>query len=276
MKKTLTILTFLAFVISIANAQVKFKINYDQAQERYTIALVPEVDYASPQNITGGGQVTIKVPTGAFQPIDLISYQPGMVWESNAISESPIEAPEFDYYSFGVVAAGLVKPDYRAGEEMPLFSFKNQQGCVGVICLMDNENDPFLAPNSKHANVGNQLTILGAGNGAYSGNVADGRIDCSVAINSGNNHSGNLTPEDFIIYPNPAVSKIKVEFDWANDDEEIDIEVYNIRGKLVSRKRQLLNKGFNRLKLDITDLPLGTYFLEVKGVRTKEFIKIGA
>lgn len=279
MKKTFYLFACLAFVFNTATAQVQFKLNYDRAEERYTVALVPDVTYPSPQNITGTAQVTLKVPTGNFKPVDIISYQPGLNWESNSVSEGPIEAPEFDYFSFGVIASGLVKPNYQAGEEMPLFSFKNTYGCMGVIALMDNQNDPFLAPNSKNANVGNQYTILGAGGNTYAGNVENGSIDCSATISNGIDN-GNIAPEAFIIYPNPAVGKITVEFDWKNEDEEVELGIYTIQGKLINKQPQTLINGFNKIKLNLSGVPKGTYFLEFKGksgqYKTREFVKIGA
>ena len=74
MKKSILLLP-LAFVLASfsANAQVDFKLTYNPDTKQYTVSVVPLATYTAPQNITGTGQVTIKVPTNEFDPVDIIN-----------------------------------------------------------------------------------------------------------------------------------------------------------------------------------------------------------
>jgi Bacterial Ig domain len=54
--------------------------------------------------------------------------------------------------------------DIAAGQDILLFSFKNSNTCSGPIGLW-TETDPFQVPNTANFNVGNQISILGAGIG---------------------------------------------------------------------------------------------------------------
>ena len=99
---------------------------------------------------------------------------------------------------------GTVAFNYEAGVELPLFTFKNALPCQGTVGLMDNSEDPFMAPNSRSANVGNSITIFGARGEAYLGNLAAfAEIPCQ------GNFSTSIEKEEIIaevlkVYPNPA------------------------------------------------------------------------
>lgn len=279
MKQTLyTVIGTLLFFTHL-EAQVKFQIQFDSNNDQYIVSLIPETTYESPYNITGTGQVTIKAPTGMFEPTELTSLQNGMVWDLNAISEAPIEEPEFDYFSFGLLAANTLKPNYQIDKVMPLFSFKNGDDCPGTVYLMDNANDPFLAPNSKNANVGNQLTIFGAGGDAYIGNVGAGKANCADLSIGGSNGVGNINISSTVeFYPNPAVDRVSLEFETTKEEKVVTIGIYDVVGNLVMKQEQSFVKGFNRLTLDVSALPAGSYWMEFRGAdwkrKVRDFVKI--
>lgn len=179
--KTLNIILIFVAIIFATNtieAQVKFKLSYDTEDELYTVSIIPNETFESPDNITGTGQVTIRVPSNYFEPANVTNLHDQMVWHANSRTDSPIEAVDFDYVSFGLMNPGVSNPDYKAGEEIQLFSFENAYGCTGGIEIVDNYKDPFMAPNSKSVNIGNSLTIFGAGGEAWAGLVGDGKVNC--------------------------------------------------------------------------------------------------
>ena len=164
-------LFIIAFICNVS-AQVQFKLVLLEEGETYQVSMIPEKSWQHPYNITSTAQVTVKVPTNSFEVRDLTSLQVGVEWQDNSRSDAPNEAPAVDYISFGLGTLGTVDFSYEAGVEVPLFQFKNALPCQGSVSLMDNSEDPFMAPNSRRANVGNSITIFGARGEAYKGNVA--------------------------------------------------------------------------------------------------------
>lgn len=107
----------------------------------------------------GTGQVTLVVPE-SFTFTNLKNY--GGSWSQNARVNSPAEAPGRSYVSFGFVND---EPKIRlfAFESTLLFSFDVTPETSEYIQLFDNQNDPFLPPNSYNSNPGNDLAIIDFG-----------------------------------------------------------------------------------------------------------------
>ncbi|ASW75390.1 hypothetical protein IQ37_02380 [Chryseobacterium piperi] len=80
--------------------------------------------------------------------------------------------------------------------------------------------------------------------------------------------------EDFSVYPNPADQSINVKFTF--EDKEIQLQVIDSRGMVVStQKLKSSNNSFDE-KLNISHLSSGIYFIKVTGARksvSKSFIK---
>lgn len=268
MNKVNTLCTALLLFLSVfANAQVQFKLSYDLETERYTVSVVPTVTYTSPQNITGTGQVTIKVPTNNFDPVDITDHLSGMHWEANSRNNSPAESPEYDYISFGLVIQGIAFPDYVAGEELPLFSFQNAFGCQGAITLVDNNADEFMPPNSQNANIGNALTIMGAGGDAYGGIAGSAVCNCDPnAVLSAKEEIG-LT--GYSIFPNPASDFINVKVDWNGEASDASILVVDATGKQVLAAPTSIANGKNTQKIQVSALAPGSYWVYLAGTDWK-------
>lgn len=254
-------LAFLCLTFSL-NAQVNFKLAYDKETSRYTVSVVPSATYSAPDNITGTGQVTIKVPSNQFDPVDIANLTEGMYWEANSRNNTPEEAPDFDYISFGLVIQGIAFPAYTAGVELPLFSFENAFGCTGKVFIVDNSTDEFMPPNSQSANIGNTITILGAGGDAYGGILDGGECDCNESILDSKEE---LALESFNIFPNPAIDFANVEIQWTGDAVEGTLQVVDASGKKIMSEPMDLTKGANQKRLNVTDLPSGSYFLQLEG-----------
>lgn len=259
--KKLNLFILFAFVMGgfTANAQVDFKMSYDMETERYTVSIVPMATYVEPQNITGTGQVTVKVPTNNFDPVDIESHLEGMFWEANSRNNSPEEAPDQDYISFGLsILNGVAYPQYIAGEEIPLFSFENAYGCTGKVAIMNNLQDEFMPPNSQNANVGNAITILGAGGDAYNDIVGDGVCDCNESVSS---TAEELGLSEYTIYPNPATEFINVEINWEGEAADAYIQVMDAGGKMVQAEPVDVQNGRMITELVVAQLPAGSYFV---------------
>ena len=258
---------------ALLSAQVKFKIDYDMEADRYAVSIVPEQTYTFPNNLTGTGQVSIKVPAGAFELESFENTNPQFRWEMNSQTDSPEEAMDWDYLSFGLISQGTDKVDYTAGEAMQLFTFRNGLGCQGAIELVDNTTDVFMAPNSRHVNVGNQLAILGGGMSGYGGIVGSAVADCNPPVVNDEELNGTTTVtehkikrvEAFTLFPNPTVDFVNVNFEWDNVLEEVEIVVLDEAGKALLTLAHPLVLGDNSMKLRVDHLPAGAYLLSLRG-----------
>ena len=162
-------------------AQVEGKITLADDNQTYLVSIIPQASYAFPQNITNNAQISFRAPTGSYIPESFMNVTG--FWTPSSVVTSPEESPESEYFSF-ILGAPLSGLDYLAGEEILLFSFVNGNlDCQGGIAILNNENDPFLPPNSQDINVGNYFSILGAGIGnAYAGNVNEEAASCPEAL----------------------------------------------------------------------------------------------
>ncbi len=266
-------LTFFSFTLS---AQVKFNMHYDFETERYVVSVLPVATYSYPNNITGTGQVTIKVPTNKFFPVDIISYMEGMEWDADSRNNAPAESPDFDYISFGLSVQGLAYPEYQAGVMLPLFSFRNAYGCLSDIFLVDNATDSFMPPNSMNANIGNTLTILGAGGDAFTG--IEGSFTCSCDESASANVEEKPGLGDYRLFPNPAIDFVNVEINWTSEPTTAHLHLIDAGGKKVWVRELSLTTGTNVEKLLLNNLPAGNYWVYLTGAgwefRLNKFAKI--
>jgi len=260
MKKISLLVAFFALSFSAINAQVAFKIGYDKEADLYTVSIIPSQTWEYPMNITGTGQVTIKVPTGEFEIANLESAQTNVNWDANSLSVSPEEASEFDYISFGLITQGTAEFNYTAGEEMELFSFQNARGCTGAIRLVDNANDEFMPPNSQNANIGNSLSVSGA-----NGEVAvllheDHEVNCNPATVNTNELAIDFSYKTF---PNPAIEELNVQIDWTSKATKAQLKIVDVKGAIVKEDRIRLNNGTQNFETNVSALPAGTYLIEI-------------
>ena len=180
-KLFLLVLLINFFGISLLG-QVTGQLNYLPTEEKYLISVVPNQTLTAPNNITNTGQITLKATAGSFNITNVLSFNG--VWSKTATIKSPIESPDFDYHIF-ILNTHIDNPSIEAGVELPLFSFNNSGDCEGSIELIDNFTDEFLPPNSRDANIGNQLSILGFGfdNAYISNDELAYKIECPKELN---------------------------------------------------------------------------------------------
>ncbi|MCP4121769.1 MAG: T9SS type B sorting domain-containing protein, partial [Bacteroidetes bacterium] len=176
-------LFFLFLILSNLSgfSQVKFKLDLLPDNITYQVILKPDVDWNTPFNLTNNAQIVLTVPTGGIQ-VGLIENLHGL-WANNNLVTAPEESPDTDYLVFNL-QGGTSEITYQIGVEVPLFNFTNTGACTGAMEFLDNDLDPFLPPNSMNINIGNQLSVLGAGPGvnAYTGNFDIGSANCQPPI----------------------------------------------------------------------------------------------
>lgn len=162
-----TIITSLAILLSFqlsaqmenAIADMNFKLKLMDDNMTWGVFVVPGASIQpSKRSNTGAGQVTIVAPTG-FVYAGLENF--GGTWVENARVDSPMEAPENAYISFGFVS-DEPRIKYFSGKETLLFTFISEDANA-TISLIDNVNDPFAAPNTYGSNPGNDLGVLDFG-----------------------------------------------------------------------------------------------------------------
>lgn len=162
--RTLAVLLLLFLNTSIF-AQINFTIERQEDGVTYVVKLKPEKSFPSPMNITNTAQISLVVPTGGFQPSNIQSFKGN--WQNNNNIVSPDANPKKDYLIFNLV--GHIKDlDYVEGEEVAIFSFQNTGKDTGMPRFVGKSDTGLF--KSKKLNIGNQISVLGAGFvNAYSG-----------------------------------------------------------------------------------------------------------
>ena len=196
MKNLLLLLTLVFICMAIRlPAQIELKLLLQPGGTTYTVLARSQVDFLPPlDNLTHSAQVTLVVPTGTFQPVNLQSH--AGQWQLSNLIQHPAENPGADYAIFSLAGA-TADIEFEAGQEAPLFSFENENGCTGALEIMDHFTDPFLPPNSLNAPVGNEFFVEGAGGDAYVGNYDTGSANCFLMANCLISFELELLPNGF-------------------------------------------------------------------------------
>jgi len=186
MKPQLTLVALFLIFASALSAQVKFKVKLLTNNSTYEIRFKPETSWSGPVNsTTTASQVTLRVPVGGFTPSAPTNIKG--TWKLINTIHAPTEASGFDYFIYGLDAPiSGSQITYTAGVEIPMFSIQNTGACTGALEIIDNENDPFVEPNSQSISVMNFLTVFGAGPvNAYIGNYTSFGANCKPQVNCG-------------------------------------------------------------------------------------------
>lgn len=150
---------------TVVYGQIFFTVELQEDQVTYVVKLRPEASYAGTLSITNNAQLSFVVPTGGFKADSIKNITGNWVNDNNVVA--PEENPEKDYLVFNL-SGNISTLEYVSGVENELFSFKNVGECTGTLDFI-TEDDPFFF-NSKNINIGNQISVLGAGFGnAFSG-----------------------------------------------------------------------------------------------------------
>ncbi len=274
MARILKALIILVISTATLPAQVKFLLDYNAMTDEYTVSMMPERTWYPPDNLTATGQVTLKATTGQFFVKDIKSYVEGTQWIPGGRVDSPNESPRYDYVFFSLRTLGLVEMPYKAFKKTKLFTFTIEANCAREVMLVNNTEDAFLPPNSRSVNIGNSLGAVGANGEAYIGNISDLPIFCPYAAPPKQETilpvTDNHTPfqitesalelmDEKLLYPNPTINDVNLQFTWKGQIGQKDILVYNEAGELVRSFQQDLQQGRNNFTLDVSKLGNGIY-----------------
>lgn len=262
---TKSIITSILFFIGfsyVAEAQVQFNLSLLPDEETYLVSVVSDRDYPGIQNITGSGQVVVRVPVGEdFQAGTITSLVPDVNWTDNVYLDGPAQDADYTYIAFVLETPFTKLINYWENQETPLFTFKNSLGdCPSELTLVSNDDPKVLALKEAGLNVTQNLTIYGSRGNAYRG-ILNGTVTCGI-VNSTNQEERLLTYIKY--YPQPARSTVVVE--WTLEDPSIgraDFLLYDSSGKQVLRVTKDALVANNRTSLDVSSLPAGLYSLKI-------------
>jgi hypothetical protein len=255
-------LVVLLFSFAALSAQVKFKIAWLENEQAYQVSLLSEATWGSPENLTSSAQISLKAPAGSLDIFNVKSLQNSVKWEYNSRQQAPTEAPGFDYFSFGLATMGTDGLVYQQGNELPLFTFQNANGCKGhSVELVDNEEDPFMPPNQSNANIGNSITIYGAGGDAYRGISGNKKAVCESASDAAETTAVVLHGE---LFPTPVTEVLYVGFDWQSAPQDVSVRIYDLAGKVAYDQKHTVTKGENRLSIGTETFKAGVYSLDIQ------------
>ncbi|MEM6319865.1 MAG: gliding motility-associated C-terminal domain-containing protein [Bacteroidota bacterium] len=184
------------FLQTTVYGQMFFTVELQDDQVTYLVKVRSENDYNGTLSITNNAQLSFVVPTGGFKAGNIQNVNGSWVNDNNVVA--PEENPEKDYLVFNL-SGNISDLEYRADVENELFSFENVGECTGTLDFI-TEDDPFFF-NSKNINIGNQISVLGAGFGnAFSGTYGP-EANCLMS------QGGGVLPDcelvDSVITQNP-------------------------------------------------------------------------
>jgi len=167
MKKKIISSAFLVFTFLLMLSQnmigqengYELKVQYMASDDlTWGVYLKPVFDFEETiEGRIGAGQITILVQHGDANKVINRVNNIGS-WQLSARQESPIEAPNIDYLTFGLTNGG--RQPFKNGQEMLLFTFQSET-CLDTLGIIQNETDPFLVlPNSMRSNPGNNFDVV--------------------------------------------------------------------------------------------------------------------
>ena len=82
----------------------------------------------------------------------------------------------------------------------------------------------------------------------------------------------NAPLDGYSVYPNPANEILNIDLDLENyQGNDVHIEVIDINGKIIQLQQVQLNRGYNHMKVDLSNIRSGVYL--IKFIRTRDYIK---
>jgi len=71
-----------------------------------------------------------------------------------------------------------------------------------------------------------------------------------------------LVQKEKIVYPNPAINEVFVDLNWLEIATEGHFVIKDINGRTVGKKAVQLERGFNKVGLNVKDLSGGIFVIE--------------
>lgn len=162
-------------------------------------------------------------------------------------------------------------PDLRIFANSPLGSEP-----TGITFSPDGR---FLFMSFQHPRAINSLPNVDA-----SGRTVVFNRDATVVISRAEELGSPTTSElpasevqaGMVLSPNPTGELLNVHLDWQGTPAA-DLWVVDLMGRVLRDEPQRLSQGYNRIELDVADLPAGKYILQLRTseeVRSSSFVKL--
>jgi uncharacterized repeat protein (TIGR01451 family) len=184
MSYLITILTAFNLIAQTASQPVQYSLTLDP-DGTYKVWMKSMTSYTGNAAKISTSQVSLVVPTNTNFTVSNLTSANGMSWTTTA--QSRINNPSVngtptgnDYVVFNYANSTNLTFDIAANTDILLFSFKNSSPCAGAISLW-NTSDVYQVPNADNFNVGNQITIFGAGFGnKWNSNYGSSPVPCNA------------------------------------------------------------------------------------------------
>lgn len=142
----------------------------------YQVSLICTQDWTANPPSAEQGQITIRAAQGELQIANFQAVSGS--WEMDIPIYAPIEAADYDYFSFGLQFP-TNSFNWSLNDETVLFTFENVGSTCTYIEIIENQADPFFPPNSQNANIGNSLNTNNTQIfDFYEGNSTFSFVDC--------------------------------------------------------------------------------------------------
>ena len=165
------------------------------------------------------------------------------------------------YYSFAVVPGSYVVEFYRAGWSLTTQTIGTTNGSDANVNTGRTDAITVVA--------GDNRTDIDAGFKVCAC-IAGGSSNARVATNNNANNNANAGVEvaraAMSIFPNPiSTDVLTVKITTESEDANATVVLTDLMGNTVRTERVTIANGTNYLKLDVNNLPNGTYFVRVMG-----------
>ncbi|HNZ43976.1 MAG: T9SS type A sorting domain-containing protein [Bacteroidales bacterium] len=186
------------------------------------------------------------------------------------INASIETAADVDYYKFSNTSAKkkikVTLTDLPADYDLKLFKSNG----TTLIATSQNSGTTTESIVYNNAKVGTYVIKVYGYNGAYS---ASSCYTLTASISSlswkGVEEVMNEpdTPQDIMIYPNPASENLNVTYN-AENNGDVQISIYDLAGRLLNSTSYQANKGLNNYSMSVSALAKGIYVLSLKNGNT--------
>ena len=76
----------------------------------------------------------------------------------------------------------------------------------------------------------------------------------------------------YSVYPNPAIEVLNIDIELTSyQGNDVEIEIMDINGRVIQSQNAQLDRGYNHLEVDLSEIPSGLYMINFAG--TKNYIK---
>jgi len=106
-----------------------------------------------------------------------------------------------------------------------------------------------------------------------------GYCDCNAPQKSGIPaksevlHNVLMDQQSVVVYPNPVLEELQVKL-WSEVNEGLELQIFDITGKLLLAKDEQVLRGENQIGIDLGNLRNGLYLLRVTSATRDEVLKV--